>query len=137
MPSIARGQSLGKFLATSGHTLVRRVLLGVLGPDGLDADLHHLCLHVTIRLSEQSSVVRQSHSHVGMFRPQSLLPDRQRPLGKLLSDVEVVLPVAPARIEASYIFKPDRDFFPIEHGWVKFTTDPFGQLFILFGLWVR
>ncbi len=44
-------------IAISGQSLVRRVLLGVLGSDRLDAGLHFCRLDVTSGLTQQGGVV--------------------------------------------------------------------------------
>ena len=65
------------FLARSRHSLVRRVLLGVLGADRLGARRHDRRVSRVPRLAQQCGVIFKDLRDVRMRRPRGLLPDRQ------------------------------------------------------------
>ena len=55
-------------------------LLAQLGPDRLGAGLHFLSLGSASNLPQHRGVVLEASGHIGVVRPQRLLPDRKRPL---------------------------------------------------------
>ncbi len=56
-------------LAKSGHSLVRQVLLGVLGPDRLGAGLHLCSLGTAASFVQQSGIVLNTKSPDATWAP--------------------------------------------------------------------